>query len=54
MRSRSGPVNGAESADEYVRKPWKKPATAVDPPSASTRYGAAGSSWNTDTNTVKL
>ena len=54
MRSLSTPVIGPELADENVRKPWNKPATAVEPPMASTRYGAVGRSWNTDANTVKV
>ena len=54
MRSLSDPVNGAENADEKVSKPRNSPATAVEPPSSRIRYGAVGSSWNTDTNTVKL
>ena len=48
------PVNGADTADEYVSRPRNSPAAAGLPPSSMMRYGAVGRSWNTDTNTVKL
>ena len=47
-------MKGAARADEYVRNPRNSPPANVVPPSASTWYGAAGSNWNSDTNTVKV
>ena len=54
MRSHSGPVNGADTAQEIVSNPRNHPAEAGVPPSASMRYGATGSNWKTETNTRKL
>jgi hypothetical protein len=47
-------VNGADRAEEYVRRPRSRPAAAVDPPSSRIRKGAVGRSWNSDRKTENV
>jgi hypothetical protein len=54
IRSASAPVSGADSAEAYVRRPRKRPAAVVDPPSSRIRKGAVGRSWKKERKTVNV